>query len=237
MDDRKPDRRAFVPLQAADPSSRSELTGTVFVVDDDPAVREALEVLVSVSGYPVRSFAHAEEFLASPVLNEPGCLILDLRMPGMNGLELQRELLLRHNPLPIIVLSAHADLSAAVQSMRAGAVDFIQKPFSGMELMDRVREALRLNAEWRAALQERELIESRLALLTTREREVLNMMVDGVPTKVIARRLGSSFYTVQNQRSSILRKLKADSVVNLVGMLLKLRQDPRGIAGRQLPPP
>ncbi|HTI50617.1 MAG TPA: response regulator [Planctomycetaceae bacterium] len=196
---------------------------TVFIVDDDEAVRDALSLLVRSVDLPSESFAGAREFLAASADSRPGCLVLDVRMPDLDGLELQRQLAARGSRMPIIMLTGHGDVPMAVQALRAGALDFIPKPFDSRALLRSIREAIDLDARTRQKHVDRAAIEARLAKLTPRETEVLNHIVDGLPSKAIAAALGSSFNTVQNQRASILRKMQAESVADLVRMVMIAR--------------
>lgn len=196
---------------------------TVFIVDDDVAVRDALRLLMSSADLAVETFSGASEFLAAVPVDRAGCLVLDVRMPEVDGLELQQQLAARGSRLPIIMLTGHGDVPMAVQALRAGAVDFIQKPFESGRLLASIEEAISLDARTRRQQIDQAEIESRLARLTPREHEVLDRIVDGLPTKSIAATLGSSFNTVQNQRASILRKMHAESVADLVRMVMIVR--------------
>jgi two-component system, LuxR family, response regulator FixJ len=196
---------------------------TVFIVDDDPAVRDSLCVLLGASNLPAEPFASARSFLESIADDRPGCLLLDVRMPEIDGLELQRQLVERAIHLPVIILTAHGDVPMAVQALRAGALDFIQKPFDTRALLDRIREALEEDARERQKRHDQREILKRIELLSKREREVLDRIVAGMPTKTIASSFGTSFNTVQNQRASILRKMQADSVADLVRMVMLVR--------------
>jgi FixJ family two-component response regulator len=198
---------------------------TVFIVDDDAAVREALSLLMRSGNLAAEAYPGAREFLASVPNERPGCLILDVRMPEIDGLELQRRLAARGSRMPIIMLTGHGDVSMAVQALRAGAFDFIPKPFDSKALLARVREAIELDARTRKKYIDRADIEARLAKLTPRECEVLDRIVDGFSSKSIAVALGSSFNTVQNQRASILKKLQAESVADLVRMVMIVRAE------------
>jgi FixJ family two-component response regulator len=193
---------------------------TVFIVDDDAGVRDALRLLMRSADLPVEAFASAKDFLATVTADRPGCLILDVRMPDVDGLELQRQLAARGSRLPVIMLTGHADVPMAVQALRAGALDFIPKPFESKALLARIREAIDLDARTREKHINRAEIKRRLARLTPRETEVLDRIVDGLPSKAIAAALGSSFNTVQNQRASVLNKMQAESVADLVRMVM-----------------
>src|SRR5690606_7050922 len=152
---------------------------TIFIVDDDAAVRDALKLLLRSVGQAVETFGSAQEFLDAYSEDRPGCLVLDIRMPGMSGLELQQKLNERHSILPIIFITGHGDVPMAVEAMQAGAVDFIQKPFRDQDLIDRINQALEKDSGNRAALGERNDIRRRLDTLTPREREVLDLVVHG----------------------------------------------------------
>src|SRR5262245_54953908 len=159
---------------------------TVFIVDDDEAVRDALSLLVRSVNLSSESFAFARDFLAAAADCRPGCLVLDVRMPEVDGLELQRQLAARGSRMPIIMLTGHGDVPMAVQALRAGALDFIPKPFDSKALLKSIREAIDLDARTRQKHLNRQAIETRLAKLTPREVEVLNHIVDGLASKAIA---------------------------------------------------
>jgi len=196
---------------------------TVFIVDDDVALRDAISLLMSAANLPAEAFAGAREFLAQITDDRPGCLVLDVRMPEVDGLELQRQLAARGSRMPIIMLTGHGDVPMAVEALRAGALDFIPKPFDSKVLLARIHEAIELDARARQKRLDRAAIGARLAKLTPRETEVLDRIVDGLASKAIAASLGSSFNTVQNQRASILKKMQAESVADLVRMVMIAR--------------
>lgn len=196
---------------------------TVFFVEDEPAVRDSLVYLLESVDLHVEAFGSAEEFLEAFDPSRPGCLLLDVRLPGIDGLELQRRLNERRHRIPVIIVSAHGDIAMAVTAMREGAFDFVEKPFDDSDLIERIRRAIATDAENRQRLQRSDEIVERLGSLTAREREVLDLVVEGEPTKAIASRLGTSFNTVQNQRASILRKMHARSVADLVRMVMIAR--------------
>jgi two-component system, LuxR family, response regulator FixJ len=198
---------------------------TVFIVDDDAAVRDSLSLLMLSANLAAETFAGAQEFLEQVTLDRPGCLILDVRMPHVDGLELQRRLAERGSRLPVIMLSGHGDIPMAVQALRAGALDFIPKPFDSKALLTRVREGIEIDARVREQKLGTAEIEARFARLTPREIEVLKLVVDGLATKSVATELGSSFNTVQNQRASILKKMQAESTADLVRMVMIARPD------------
>jgi FixJ family two-component response regulator len=195
----------------------------VFIVDDDAAVRRSIRMLIRTIGIEAEAFASAKEFLDAYDPRQPGCLVLDVRMPGMSGLELQEKLRDMDANLPIIFVTAHGDVPMAVNAMRSGAVDFIQKPFRDQELIDRVQQALEQDARSRAALAGKEEIQRRVSTLTPREREVMDMVVGGKANKVIAANLGLSERTVEIHRSRVMKKMEAESLPQLVQMMVSLK--------------
>ncbi|NLG76189.1 MAG: response regulator transcription factor [Xanthomonadaceae bacterium] len=197
---------------------------TIFIVDDDAAVRDALKLLLRSVGQAVETFGSAQEFLDAYSEDRPGCLVLDIRMPGMSGLELQQKLNERHSILPIIFITGHGDVPMAVEAMQAGAVDFIQKPFRDQDLIDRINQALEKDSSNRAALGERNDIRRRLDTLTPREREVLDLVVHGKANKVIAGDLKLSQRTVEIHRARVMEKMQASSLAHLVRMVLEVGQ-------------
>jgi len=202
---------------------------TVFVVDNDRAMRDSLSWLLDSVGLRVRSYATAAEFLADHDPAQPGCLVLDVRMPGMSGLDLQAELARRGVELPTIVITGHAEVSMAVRAVKAGALDFIEKPFSDQLLLDRVRQALEIDLEVREVRRRREDALRRLATLTAREREVLNLVVAGKQNKEIASELGVSPKTVEVHRAHVMSKMCVDSLAELIRITLlagEIRENP-----------
>jgi two-component system response regulator FixJ len=197
---------------------------TIFIVDDDAAVRDALKLLLRSVGQAVETFGSAQEFLDAYSEDRPGCLVLDIRMPGMSGLELQQKLNEKHSILPIIFITGHGDVPMAVEAMQAGAVDFIQKPFRDQDLIDRINQALEKDSANRAALGERNDIRRRLETLTPREREVLDLVVHGKANKVIAGDLKLSQRTVEIHRARVMEKMQASSLAHLVRMVLEVGQ-------------
>ena len=197
---------------------------TIFVVDDDSAVRDALKLLLRSVGQAVETYGSAQEFLDAYSEDRPGCLVLDIRMPGMSGLELQQKLNEKHSILPIIFITGHGDVPMAVEAMQAGAVDFIQKPFRDQDLIDRINQALEKDSSNRAALGERNDIRRRLETLTPREREVLDLVVHGKANKVIAGDLKLSQRTVEIHRARVMEKMQASSLAHLVRMVLEVGQ-------------
>ena len=195
---------------------------TVFVVDDDPAMRDSLCWLLQSVDLHVETYPSADAFLAAYDAARPGCLVLDVRMPGMSGLNLQDELRARDIRLPIIMLSGHAEVPTAVRALKAGAIDFMEKPFSDELLLDRIRQAIDLDREQRDAGARRAAVAERYALLTPREREVMELVTAGKANKVIAAELGLSPKTVEVHRAAVMDKMRADSVADLVRMRLAL---------------
>jgi len=196
----------------------------IFVVDDDAAVRHSTEMLIRSMGLRAESFSSAAEFLEDFDPQQPGCVILDIRMPGMSGLELQGHLRERDAAIPVIFVTGHGDVPMAVKAMKAGAVDFIQKPFRDQELIDRVHAALDQDKEQRRQDADRAKIEARIEALTTRETEVMGLVVDGKPNKEIAFDLGLSPRTVEIHRARVMNKMKAASLPDLVRKVLKAKK-------------
>jgi len=194
---------------------------TVFLIDDDPAVREGLALLLDSAGLMAEAFPEGQSFLDAVDEHRPGCAVLDLRMPGMGGLALQRELLGRGYGLPIIFLSAFGDVPTTVSAIKDGAFDFLTKPVDGRQFLRRVQEALTLDAWQRQTDADARLARRRLDSLTTRETEVLAMVVQGQSSKEIARRLALSYRTVEVYRARILHKTGAANLVELVRMVVE----------------
>jgi hypothetical protein len=198
---------------------------TVFVVDDDEAVRTSLKLLLRSVGLPVETFTSAQEFLDRFDADRPGCLVLDIRMPGMSGLELQEHLNAMHAMIPVVFITGHGDVPMAVEAMQHGAVDFIQKPFRDQDLIDRINQALEKDRENRAGLHERDNIRTRIADLTPREREVLDLVSAGKANKVIASDLDVSQRTVEIHRARVMEKMGASSLAHLVRMVIAAGED------------
>ncbi len=190
--------------------------GTVFVVDDDPAMRDSLRWLLESVDLEVRTFESAGRFLEVLERIRPSCLVLDVRMPGLSGLDLQAELVRREVGMPVIMISGHGDVPVAVRAMRAGAIDFIEKPFSDQLLLDRVRQAIERDRTESASDSRRAHVESRAAQLTPREREVMNLVVSGRANRQIAEDLGLSQKTVEIHRARVMAKMEVDSLAELV---------------------
>jgi FixJ family two-component response regulator len=198
-------------------------SATVMVVDDDSGVRNAMRSLLKSVGLTSTLFASAQEFLAAYQPSQPGCLVLDIRMPGMSGLELQQELNLRGAVIPVIFMSGHADIPMAVEAMQHGAFDFLQKPFRDQDLLDRIQRAIARDTELRKSLGEHARIRVHLESLTPREREVLDLMTQGKQNKVIGQELGVSPRTIEIHRARVMEKMNAHSVAELVRMMLDLK--------------
>jgi two-component system response regulator FixJ len=194
-------------------------TPTVFIVDDDPAVRDAISLLLRTDELAVATFASAAAFLESTAVQQPGCLVLDVRMPGMSGLDLQKRLRARGCHTPILFVTGHGDVPMAIRAMKGGAFDFLEKPFQGETLLQRVREALALDARQRGRQARRAEAAARLALLSPREREVLDRVAAGQYNKVIAFELGISLSTVEIHRKRVMEKLEAESLSDLIQTL------------------
>jgi two-component system, LuxR family, response regulator FixJ len=200
---------------------------TVFVVDDDDAVRSSLKLLLKSVGRTVVDYPSATQFLAAYKFEKPGCLVLDIRMPGMSGLELQDQLNARGAIVPVIFISGHADVPMAVEAVQHGAFDFLQKPFRDQDLLDRVQAAIERDAGNRKQLQELQTLRHRLTSLTEREREVLALVTQGKANKVMAGDLGVSQRTIEIHRARVMEKMEAHSLAQLVRMMLVLEQ--RGV--------
>lgn len=193
---------------------------TVFIVDDDAAIRRSLRFLIESSGLAAETYGTAEEFLDRYDPARPGCLILDVRMPGMSGLHLQEELVSRQAGLPIIVVTGYAEVPMAVRALQKGARDFIEKPFSDQMLLEKVHDAIAGDLEARRRKAERDVALEALARLTDREREVLDRVIAGKPNKVIALELFLQVKTVEAHRARVMKKLEASSLADLVRLTM-----------------
>jgi two-component system response regulator FixJ len=203
-----------------------DATPTVFVVDDDEPVRDAIALLLETVDLPCETFASAQDFLDAYDGGRSGCLVLDIRMPGMSGLELQEHLRKAGAPIPIVFITGHGDIPMAVEAMKRGAVDFIRKPFRDQELLDRIQEALSEDDTRRAAYRNLEEIRDRVGKLTPREQEVFRRVAAGQANKVVAIELGISERTVEIHRSQVMQKTRARTLADLVRMKLTLDQNP-----------
>ena len=198
---------------------------TVFVVDDDADARDSVCVLVRSMGIRADPFASAEEFLARYVEECPGCLVTDVHMLGMSGLELQEKLIERNVSLPVIVLTAYARTRVTVRAMAAGAVTLLEKPYDEEELWDAIRKALAKDTQRREGVQRQREIRVRVDQLTAGERAVMDLIVQGQPNKTIAKKLGISVRAVENRRSAVISKMQADSVAELVRLVIEAKLD------------
>ena len=192
---------------------------TVFIVDDDPAMRESLTFLVSSVGLRVEGFPSARDFLEQYEPGRSGCLVLDIRMPGMSGLELQERLSERRIEIPIVMITGFGDVPMAVRALKRGALDFLEKPFTDQDLLDRIREAIDEDRRRRTDRQQRDDIDARMARLTTRERQVMTCVLEGKPNKVIANQLGLSPKTIEVHRARMMDKMKASSLAELLQLV------------------
>jgi RNA polymerase sigma factor (sigma-70 family) len=201
----------------------------VFVVDDDASVRSSLKFLLSTVGLHAEAFDSADTFLRKNLPDAPSCLVLDVRLPGLSGLDFQRELAVRQIYIPIVFLTGHGDIPMSVRAMKAGAVEFLTKPFRDQDLLDAVRIALERDSARREQEKEVMILQRRFDSLTSREREVISMVVSGMLNKQIADQLGTAESTVKVQRSRALEKMHAESLVDLVRMIEKLKAPPGGV--------
>ncbi len=201
----------------------SQTPPIVFVVDDDISVRESLELLLRHEGLCVETFVSAQEFLSHPRATVPSCLVLDYSLPGFNGLELQKRIAVERNEMPIIFITGHGNIPMTVQAMKAGAVEFLTKPFSDQILLNAIHNALRRSKALLDRDTEIRALKARYTLLTAREREVMVLVVSGLPNKQVGSELGISEITVKAHRGSMMRKMEADSLPELVSMAARLR--------------
>jgi two-component system response regulator FixJ len=192
----------------------------VYVVEDDHAVRDSLQLMLQSVGRNVTPFDSADSFLKTYSEDMAGCIVLDIRMPGMNGMELQRKLNEINSILPIIFVTGHGDIPMAVEAMQQGAIDFVQKPYREQELLDKISHAITLDEENRTSLQQKQIILTNMKTLTPRECDVIKLIVEGKANKVIAIELDISQRTVEIHRARVMEKLNANSLAHLVRMFL-----------------
>jgi FixJ family two-component response regulator len=197
-------------------------TPIVFIVDDDVSVRESLELLIRSAGWRPETFASAQEFLARPRVNAPSCLVLDVSLPDLNGLDLQKRLAGDRTDMPIIFITGYGDIPMTVQAMKAGAVEFLTKPFGDEALLNAIQDAIERSQTARGEDAEKQSVRECYSSLTPREREVMTLVVSGLLNKQIASRLGTSEITVKTHRGQVMRKMQADSFADLVRMAATL---------------
>lgn len=199
------------------------MNATVFIVDDDEAMRDSLGLLMKSVGFDYEAYSNAQEFLDKYEAGRSGCLLLDVRMPGISGLELQTKLKAMSRHLPILFITGHGDVQMAVEAMKMGAVDFFQKPFRDQKLLDRIGQILEQEEYEQQKRLEYQQVSSRLDTLTAREREIMDLVADGVGNKVIAGNLNISQRTVELHRAHIMQKMQANSLAQLVQMAFILK--------------
>jgi len=197
---------------------------TVFVIDDNPGVRKSLQALVEAAGLAAETYASAREFLATYDAQRAGCLVLDVRLRGESGLDLQDELRRRNATLPIIVMTGYADVPTSVRAFKGGAVDFLRKPVPPKKLIAQVREAIEIDRRARAVTAQRGIVADRVAQLTPRERQIMELLAVGNSSREIATSLGLSVRTVEGHRRTVLRKMEVDSAVQLARAITSLRR-------------
>jgi FixJ family two-component response regulator len=212
------------------PPKASPRDGPVFIIDDEPAVLDALRLMLGTFGYACRTYPSAEDFLAAVPPGTTGCVIADVRLPGMSGLDLQKELARRGHGLPVIFITAHGDIRMAVAAVKAGAVDFLEKPIDDTLLVESLRQALARDDAQRTARDRANELAVRLQRLTLREKEVMALVIEGYSNAAIGERLGISPRTVEHYRASVMEKMQARNLSDLVrtSMLIDLRREQGG---------
>lgn len=208
-------------------------TPVVFVVDDDVSVRESLASLIQSEGWKAETFASAQDFLCRPQALTPHCLVLDLSLPDLNGLELQQRLSPHRIDMPIIFITGHGDVATTVKAMKAGAVEFLTKPFRDDTLLKAIREAIGRSHSLQSSAAEIRRLRERYESLTRREQEVMALVISGLLNKQVAAELGISEITVKAHRGSVMRKMQADSLADLIGMAARLDIGPDSVSPRQ----
>lgn len=201
----------------------TKLVPTVFVVDDDSDMRDSLQMLIQTLGYEVRAFGSADEFAEFYRESHPGCLILDIRMPGRTGLELYEELVRTQRRIPVIFITAHADVSTAVAAMKTGAIEFLEKPFDGQRLKDLLRRAVMFDAQWREQRQRFDEIDCKIRKLSKRDRETLELILTGDSNKVIAAKLSLTERAIEMRRAQLTQKLGVASTAELIDLAVTHR--------------
>jgi FixJ family two-component response regulator len=207
------------------PSGMSHAVPIVFVVDDDVSVRESLELLIRCEGWEPQTFASATDFLARQRALVPSCLVLDISLPGLNGLDLQKQIAVERPDMPIIFITGHGDVPKTVQAMKAGAVEFLTKPFSDVVLLSAIRQAVERSEITLGQAAEMRTLRDRYASLSGREREVMALVVAGLLNKQVGSELGISEITVKAHRGRVMKKMEADSLADLVNMAARLDRE------------